>query len=143
MPHITSISPLGPQAQSYSRLFASLASNPQFYSILAVSIVFYEAPSPLQIGHVLHISWEDVRRILLSFPELFGSSDPPEHYYSEVHISQQVRTILSDPTHPESCVDLPRWHAFLARWCLNSDSSYDARYAASVVVRMWRFSRIV
>ncbi|KAJ7780055.1 hypothetical protein DFH07DRAFT_462262 [Mycena maculata] len=108
----------GPQVSDH------LASNSQLCSIVAVAVVFYRAPSPLQIGHVLDISWEDVRRNLLSMPELFGSFDLPEDYYSEVHICHRVRNLLSQP---DSLVNLPKWHAFVARWCLRSNANYDAR----------------
>ncbi|KAJ7498199.1 hypothetical protein B0H11DRAFT_1999046 [Mycena galericulata] len=111
-----------------SQVSDALSSNPQLYSIISVIMVFYQAPSPLQIGHVLGIPWEDVRRDLLSVPELIDCQvDPLEHYYSEVHISHRVPVLLSDPSQPDCLVNLPKWHAFVARWCLRSNASQDAR----------------
>ncbi|KAJ7483520.1 hypothetical protein FB451DRAFT_1555468 [Mycena latifolia] len=112
-------------SQDYCHLRAALDQNPQLHSILAIALVFFKAPSPLQIAHVLDVPWEDVQQSLQFAP---GLLDPPARYHSDILISDQLRGLLLDPACTATCVDLRRWHAFVAVWCLESSSSkFDAR----------------
>ncbi|KAJ7840226.1 hypothetical protein B0H13DRAFT_2101123 [Mycena leptocephala] len=100
------------KARDYSRVHSAVVCNPQLHSILALAFVFYQTPSPLQISHLLDISWENVLQTLLFRHPPLGS--PPQ--------------FLSDPTCPATFVDSSRWHAFVAVWCLTRSSiNYDAR----------------
>ncbi|KAJ7230323.1 hypothetical protein GGX14DRAFT_582817 [Mycena pura] len=117
--------------RAHPGILESLTSRPQLHSIVAVMVVLQQGPSPLQISHVLGISWRDVHQDLHTLPEEFfdSSSGPPEHYYSEVHLSHSVKNRLSDPSQCDSefWVDTPKWHALLAKWCLRSNGRYNAR----------------
>ncbi|KAJ6580691.1 hypothetical protein B0H19DRAFT_483594 [Mycena capillaripes] len=115
-------------ARDYSLVRDALIWNPQLHSILAVALVFHQTPSPLQISHVLDISWENVRQSLVPVRELLDPAAVPEHFYSDIVISDRLRKVLSDPTCAATFVDQPRWHAFVAVWCLTrSNIKYDAR----------------
>ncbi|KAF7345591.1 hypothetical protein MVEN_01577900 [Mycena venus] len=50
-----------------------------------------------------------------------SSIHPParEHHYSDVLLSERLRRVLSDPASRATFVDLPKWHASLAVWCLS------------------------
>ncbi|KAJ7235580.1 hypothetical protein C8J57DRAFT_1336159 [Mycena rebaudengoi] len=105
-----------------------LACGTPVHSIIAVVLVFKEAPSPLQVGHVLDLTWSEVREYLLPVAEFLEPPGLPEHYYSNFRISRNLRNLLIDPSHPETFVDLRKWHAFVALWCLTRSSlNYDAR----------------
>lgn len=116
------------KARDYARVHSAVVCNPQLHSILALAFVFYQTPSPLQISHLLDISWENVLQCLVPVSELLDPPAPPEHYYSDILLSDRLRKFLSDPTCPATFVDSSRWHAFVAVWCLTRSSiNYDAR----------------
>ncbi|KAJ7247298.1 hypothetical protein C8J57DRAFT_1475827 [Mycena rebaudengoi] len=94
-----------------------LAHGNHLHSILAVTLIFRTAPSLLQVGHVLDLSWSEVRDHLLPVAGLLEPPGLPEQYYSNFRISRQLQDFLLDPSRPETFVDIPRWHAFVAKWC--------------------------
>ncbi|KAJ7125756.1 hypothetical protein C8R43DRAFT_1135083 [Mycena crocata] len=118
-------------AQDYYRLCDALILDPHLHTILALASVFCQTPSPLQLAHVLNISWETVQKSLAptAVCVLLEPPNRPPQYYSDVRLSVRLRQLLSDPaTYPATYVDPQRWHALLAVWCLNRSSiKYDAR----------------
>ncbi|KAJ7247301.1 hypothetical protein C8J57DRAFT_1475829 [Mycena rebaudengoi] len=105
-----------------------LAHGNHLHSILAVTLIFHTAPSLLQVGRVLDLSWSEVRDHLLPVAELLEPPGLPEQYYSNFRISRQLQDFLLDPSRPETFVDIPRWHAFVAKWCFDrSHLNYDKR----------------
>ncbi|KAF7371195.1 hypothetical protein MSAN_00755000 [Mycena sanguinolenta] len=114
--------------RAYVQVHDAFLRNPHLHAILALTVIFCKTPSPLQISRVLDISWEDVRQSLVSVCDLLHPPAPPEHYYSDITLSDRLRKMLSDPACPTTFVDSPRWHALLAVWCLTRSSiKYDAR----------------
>ncbi|KAJ6471927.1 hypothetical protein C8R45DRAFT_1078108 [Mycena sanguinolenta] len=115
-------------AQAHLRIHDAFLRNPYLHSILALTTIFCKAPSPLQISRVLDISWEDVRQSLVSVCDFLNPPTTPEHYYSDITLSDRLCKLLLDPACPTTFVDPPRYHALLAVWCLTQSSiKYDAR----------------
>ncbi|KAJ7262133.1 hypothetical protein C8J57DRAFT_1336223 [Mycena rebaudengoi] len=108
-----------------------LAHGNPLHSILAVILVFCTAPSLLQVGHVLDLSWSEVRDYLLPVAELLEPLGLPEQYYSNFRISRQLQDFLLDPSRPETFVDIPRWHAFVAKWCFDRSYLFDRSHLNS------------
>ncbi|KAJ7235588.1 hypothetical protein C8J57DRAFT_1378204 [Mycena rebaudengoi] len=113
---------------------AALARDSRLHAILAVVLVLYKSPTLLQIGHVLDIPWSEVRDHLLLISHLLESSSQLELYYSNIHLSSDLRNFLVDSSHSETFVDIPKWHGFVAGWCLNrsrlNNDAGDVLYAA-------------
>ncbi|KAJ7036660.1 hypothetical protein C8F04DRAFT_1095250 [Mycena alexandri] len=114
--------------QDYYVVHHAVVLNPQLHSILALVRTLYRTPSSLQIAHLLDIHWETVLESLMPVFQLLDPPAPPEHYYSDILLSDRMRKVLVNPCYSATYVHLPRWHAFIAVWCLNrSDIRHDAR----------------
>ncbi|KAJ6530837.1 hypothetical protein DFH09DRAFT_1284999 [Mycena vulgaris] len=112
-------------AQDYARLHTSLAQNIHLHSILALALVFHQAPSALQLARVLDIPWADVIQAVGTLSDILV---PPVYYHSAVRVPVRLRRLLVDPGRPTRYIDLRAWHAVLAVWCLERSSlNYDAR----------------
>ncbi|KAJ7173336.1 hypothetical protein C8R46DRAFT_113418 [Mycena filopes] len=112
----------------------AVVRNPQLHSILSLCLTLYQPPSALQIAHLLEIPSETVLRSLLPLSLLLNPPGPPAHSSSAIRLSDRMREVLMDPAKSATYVHPPRWHAFVAVWCLTrSDIKQDARdilYAA-------------
>jgi hypothetical protein len=130
-PHILPLGTMAPQS-SYppfdSSVLGALSRESPLHLILAIVLAFNKPPSSLQIGHVLDLPWTEIRESLLPVVEFLDPPGLPECYYSNIHLSGQLRDLLINPSRPQTFVDLPKWHACLASWCLiRSRMNYDAR----------------
>ncbi|KAJ7113965.1 hypothetical protein C8R44DRAFT_855789 [Mycena epipterygia] len=115
------------QDSDYPHVRDALIWDPQLHVILALVLVFYQPPSPLQLAHVLDIPWEDVHESLAPVADLLEPPGLPTHYYSDIVLSDHLRAWLANDN-PATHVDPRRWHAVLAVWCLDrSNIKYDAR----------------
>ncbi|KAJ7748694.1 hypothetical protein B0H16DRAFT_1725506 [Mycena metata] len=114
--------------QDYSVVYHAVVQNPYLHSILALVLALYRTPSSLQIAHLLDIRWETVLDSLLPVFQLLDPPAPPEYYHSDILLSDRMREVLVNPCYAATYVHLPKWHAYIAMWCLNrSDLKHDAR----------------
>ncbi|KAJ7147710.1 hypothetical protein C8R43DRAFT_1195573 [Mycena crocata] len=123
-------------APLHDHLHKLILKNSRTVPVLGVAMAFHKPPSLLQIARVLGLEWTDVQdalKLMSPHLDLPNLSDPAV----DVDLPKYLTSSLLQRTGP-LWIDLAKYHASIARWCLVGKRTIDARDIA-YIAEFWAY----